>query len=225
MKKRYVGLLILFVLLLDQFSKIYIKTHFAYGETINIFGLDWARLYFVENEGMAFGITFDWEYGKLMLSLFRIGMVAGLFWYIHRLIAEKAPAGFVYCIGLITAGAIGNIIDSAFYGMIFNVSGEQSYDIAQFVPFGQGYAPFLHGKVVDMFYFPLFTAHFPEWMPGIGGTSYKFFSYIFNVADSAITIGISWILLFQRRFLRSGLASVPAQQSAPTPQQINETGI
>lgn len=201
-----VALLIFLVLAIDQMSKIYVKTHFNPGESVNIFGLDWARIYFVENEGMAFGITFGWSYGKLMLSLFRLVMVGGIFWYIRQLILTNAPANFIYCIALIAAGAIGNIIDSAFYGMIFDVSSDQTYQIAKLVSFGQGYAPFLYGKVVDMFYFPLTTIHFPDWLPYIGGSSYKFFSYIFNVADAAITIGVASILIFQRNFLRKGFS-------------------
>lgn len=193
---------IFLILLADQWLKIYVKTHFSYGESVLMLGQEWAQLHYVENEGMAFGIKFDWTYGKLLLSVFRIVMIGGLFWYIRQLIAHRVPVAFVYCIALITAGAIGNMIDSAFYGMIFNVSGEQSYEVAQLVPFGQGYAPFLHGKVVDMFYFPLTTFDFPEWMPLIGGSTYRFFSYIFNIADAAITIGVLYILLFQRSFLR-----------------------
>ena len=211
-----VGLIIFLILLADQWLKIYIKTHFNYGESFFLLGQEWAQLHYVENEGMAFGITFDWTYGKLLLSVFRVVMIGGLFWYIRQLIAHRAPAAFLYCIALITAGAIGNMIDSAFYGMIFDVSGDQSYEIAKIVPFGQGYAPFLHGKVVDMFYFPLTTIHFPEWMPVIGGTDYRFFSYIFNVADAAITVGLLYILLFQRHFLKKETpAPVPPPAEAP----------
>jgi len=217
MKQSYkVALLIFLVLLADQFSKIYIKTHFNYGDSVKMFGLDWARLNFVENEGMAFGIIFDWSYGKLMLSTFRVFMVVGIFWYVRHLIQTKAPVGFVYCVGLIAAGAVGNIIDSAFYGMIFDVSGDQTYELAKFVPFGEGYAPFLHGKVVDMFYFPLTTLHFPEWVPYLGGSQYRFFSYIFNVADAAITVGVFCILVFQRRFLQQGFKQPAAQGNDPS---------
>lgn len=198
------ALLVLVVLLIDQASKFYIKTNFEYNDDVPMFGQDWARLHFVENEGMAFGITFDWEYGKLLLSLFRILMVAGLVWYTRLLLEAKAPTGFVMSIGLITAGAIGNILDSAFYGMIFT---ESSYHggLAELVPFGEGYGTFLHGKVVDMLYFPIWRdIYFPEWLPWLGGGPNTFFSPIFNVADAAITTGVFSILLFQRRFFRDG---------------------
>ncbi|GAB4498555.1 MAG: hypothetical protein OHK0019_34050 [Saprospiraceae bacterium] len=206
-----VVLLVLVVLLIDQASKFYIKTHFQLNEQVNIFGLEWARLLFVENEGMAFGIKFNvdhggFDYGKLLLSLFRIIMVIGLVWYIRLLLSAKAPMSFVYCVGLITAGALGNIIDSMFYALIF--SGEY-HDVARLVPFGQGYGlteglpmrGFLHGRVVDMFYFPITTINLPEWL---GGGSFLFFSPIFNVADAAITTGVLAILFFQRRFFRDG---------------------
>lgn len=213
-------LLVLLVLLIDQASKFYIKTHFQMNEQVNIFGLDWARLLFVENEGMAFGIKFNvdhggFDYGKLILSLFRILMVIGLIWYTRVLLRAKVPMGFVYCVGLITAGALGNIIDSTFYALIF--SGEY-HDVARLTPFGQGYGltedlpmrGFLHGRVVDMFYFPITTISLPEWL---GGGSFLFFSPIFNVADAAITTGVLSILLFQRRFFRDGFTE---EQKATT---------
>ena len=205
------ALLVLLVLLIDQASKFYIKTNFEINEQVPIFGLDWARLLFVENEGMAFGIKFnvehgDFDYGKLILSLFRILMVVGLIWYIRVLLRAKAPMGFICCVGLITAGALGNIIDSTFYALIF--SGDY-HGVAQLMPFGQGYGlteelamrGFLHGRVVDMFYFPITTINIPEWL---GGGSFLFFSPIFNVADAAITTGVLSILVFQRRFFRDG---------------------
>lgn len=214
MKQGYkVGLLVLLVLLIDQATKFYIKTHFEYNQDVLMFGADWARLHFVENEGMAFGIKFDWQYGKLALSLFRILMVAGLIWYIRMLIQAKVPMGFVYSVGLITAGAVGNIIDSAVYGLIFSESPYHG-GTAQLVPWGQGYAPFLHGKVVDMLYFPMKWIHMPEWMPMVGGEDYLFFSPIFNVADAAITTGVLFILLFQRRFFRDALEQTPPAADA-----------
>ena len=212
MKKGYiVALLIIVVLLIDQASKFYIKTHFEYNEDVLIGGLDWARLHFVENEGMAFGITFDWEYGKLLLSLFRVLMVVGLIWYLRLLLAAEMAFGFILSIGLITAGALGNIIDSAFYGLIFSVSGYHG-GVAELTPFGQGYGMtqelpfngFMHGRVVDMLYFPMKWVHIPEWMPWIGGDDFLFFSPIFNVADAAITVGVVMIVVFQRRFFKDG---------------------
>jgi signal peptidase II len=204
LKKGYfVALLVFVVLLIDQASKFYVKTHFCYNEDVAMFGADWARLHFVENEGMAFGITFDWAYGKLALSLFRILMVAGLIWYIRSLLRAQAPLGFALSVGLITAGALGNILDSAFYGLIFTASEGYHGDcvIARLVPFGEGYGTFLHGKVVDMLYFPIKYVELPEWL---GGGNFLFFSPIFNVADAAITTGVLSILLFQRRFFQDG---------------------
>ena len=208
-----VAFLVLLVLLIDQAVKFYIKLHFHYNEEVFMFGQEWARLHFVENEGMAFGITFDWEYGKLLLSSFRILMVAGLIYYIRLLLRAEAPMGFVYSVGLITAGAVGNILDSAFYGLIFSDSTYHYAEdgIAQLVNFGQGYGQgsplngFLHGKVVDMLYFPMKLIHVPEWMPMIGGEEFLFFSPIFNIADAAITTGVLCILLFQRQFFRDAM--------------------
>ncbi len=221
MKKGHlVALLILFVLLIDQASKFYIKTNFEYNEDLMMFGQNWARLHFVENEGMAFGITFDWTYGKLLLSLFRILMVVGLIFYIRALIAAKVPTGFVLSVGLITAGALGNIIDSAFYGLIFSESHYHG-GVAELVPFGEGYGKFLHGKVVDMLYFPIHYFDMPEWL---GGGSWLFFSPIFNVADAAITTGVLSILLFQRRFFKEGFAEEKtAEQPVAADDAVAET--
>ena len=200
-KATVIGIIIAAVLILDQSLKFYIKTHFEYNEEMPILGLNWAFLRFVENEGMAFGIVFDWEHGKLLLSVFRILMVAGLFWYIRLLLQAAAPVGYVYAIALITAGAIGNIIDSAFYGLIFTESPWHG-GLAQLVSPGQGYGTFLHGKVVDMLYFPMTYINLPDWVPVLGGDQFLFFSPIFNIADASITTGVLMILLFQRRFLR-----------------------
>lgn len=230
MKKGYrVALLVLLVLLIDQFSKFYIKLHFECQEEVNIFGLTWARLHFIENEGMAFGITFDWEYGKLLLSVFRILMVVGLIYYIRLLIRFEAPMGFVYSIGLITAGAVGNIIDSAFYGLIFNdPCTYHGTGIAQMTAFGQGYGQgellngFLHGRVVDMLYFPMIEDRMmPDWMPLIGGERWTFFSAIFNVADASITCGVLCILLFQRRFFKDAMLHEPEA----TPAEVADEAV
>lgn len=216
MKKGYLAaLVVLVVLLIDQASKFYIKTNFEYNEDLLMFGQEWARLHFVENEGMAFGITFGWEYGKLLLSLFRIFMVFGLIWYTRLLLDAKAPTGFIVSIALITAGALGNIVDSTFYAMIFS---DSTHHIAQLVPWGTGYGAsaelpmggFMHGKVVDMLYFPIKYFEMPEWL---GGDTWLFFSPIFNVADAAITSGVLSILLFQRRFFKDGFV-----EQKPDPQ-------
>ena len=208
MKKGYqVALLVLVVLLIDQATKFYIKTTFEYNGEVLIFGQEWARLHFVENEGMAFGMTLDWEYGKLTLSLFRILMVGGLIFWIKTLITEKMPTGFILSVGLITAGALGNIIDSAIYGMIFSASPYHG-GLAEVVPWGTGYASLLHGKVVDMFYFPIHTWELPD------GDTFTFFSPIFNVADAAITTGVLSILIFQRQFFRDTAEAIPAEVPA-----------
>lgn len=223
LKRGYkVALLVLLVLLIDQILKFYVKTHFFYNEEYQILGLRWARLHFVENEGMAFGITFDWVYGKLVLSLFRILMVAGLIWYIRLLMDARAPMGFIYSIGLITAGAMGNIFDSVFYGLIFNESSFHDHLPAQLVAFGQGYGTFLHGKVVDMLYFPIKEFELPGWL---GGSSFLFFSPIFNIADASITTGVLAILLFQRNFFRSEIQGNPEEEQATTDATPVETAV
>lgn len=213
-KSLYVSLLILLVLAIDQYAKFYIKTHFEYNDDYPIFGQRWARLHFVENEGMAFGIKFEWAYGKLLLSVFRILMVSALIWYISLLIKAHYPLGFILSIGLITAGALGNIIDSAFYGLIFTESPYHG-GLAELVPWGQGYGAFLHGKVVDMLYFPITWINVPSWVPFIGGQEYLFFSPIFNVADASITTGVLIILLFQRRFFKE---ESPAEKPGDEPE-------
>ena len=224
MKKGYlVALLVFVVLLIDQASKFYVKTHFEYNEDVLMFGQNWARLHFVENEGMAFGITFDWTYGKLLLSLFRILMVVGLILYIRALLKAKVPTGFVMSVGLITAGALGNIIDSAIYGMIFSESPYHG-GYASLVPFGQGYGTFLHGKVVDMLYFPIKNFDMPSWL---GGGNWLFFSPIFNVADAAITTGVLSILLFQRQFFQEGFEekAPPMEPEEPEDPDFVEENI
>ncbi len=213
-KSLYVFFLILLVLAIDQYAKFYIKTHFEYNDDYPIFGQRWARLHFVENEGMAFGIKFEWAYGKLLLSVFRILMVSALIWYISLLIKAHYPLGFILSIGLITAGALGNIIDSAIYGLIFTESPYHG-GLAELVPWGQGYGAFLHGKVVDMLYFPITWINVPSWMPFIGGQEYLFFSPIFNVADASITTGVLIILLFQRRFFKE---EKPAEKPGDEPE-------
>lgn len=183
---------ILLVLIIDQLSKIWVKTNMSLYESIEI--AQWFKIYFVENNGMAFG----WEVGgKLFLSLFRIIAIVLIAYYLHILIKRKYAIGFTVCIALIWAGALGNIIDSVFYGEIFSQS--LPNQVATFVPFGEGYSSILHGKVVDMLYFPLVNGTFPEWVPQWGGENFIFFSPIFNIADSAITVGIFILLLFYRK--------------------------
>lgn len=188
--------LVFFILLIDQVVKVWIKTNMYLGQEFPVLG-DWFLIHFVENNGMAFGIEFAGEYGKIFLSLFRVVAVTGIGWYLFKLTKkEEVPMGFIFCIALIFAGAIGNIIDSAFYGLIFNESYGQ---VAQLLPEEGGYSSFLHGKVVDMLYFPLFSGRYPEWLPFWGGNDFLFFRPVFNIADSAITVGIFSILIFYRQ--------------------------
>ena len=190
-------LIIILILVADQVLKFWVKLNFAIGDEIVVFK-DWFILHFVENNGMAFGFEFAGEYGKVFLSVFRILAVIAIGWYLFKLAKQKdVPFGFIICISLIFAGAIGNIIDSLFYGMIFTDSYGQ---LAALFPEGGGYSSFLHGRVVDMFYFPLIEGRYPEWIPRVGGDPFIFFRPVFNIADSAITVGIFSILLFYRRY-------------------------
>jgi signal peptidase II len=188
-------LTILLVLIADQGLKFWIKTNFYLGEEIHVLG-NWFILHFTENNGMAFGLQFGGQWGKLFLSIFRIIAVAGIGWYLFKLVKEKAPSLVIITLSLIFAGAIGNIIDSLFYGIIFTDSYNQ---IAQFIP-ENGYAGLLHGKVVDMLYFPILQGHFPDWVPVWGSEEFIFFRPVFNLADASITVGVFLILLFQRKF-------------------------
>lgn len=180
------------VLLIDQIIKIWVKTNMTLHEQIEVFS--WFKIVFIENNGMAYGMEIG---SKLVLSLFRVVAIGVLGYYISRQVKAKARWGYVFCLSMIMAGAIGNIIDSMFYGLIFNASSE--FYVSYFVPFGTGYAPFLMGKVVDMFYFPLIVTTWPDWVPMIGGDSFVFFSPIFNFADSAISVGVVLLLLFFRK--------------------------
>ena len=187
------------VILLDQLLKIWVKTHLALGECVPVLG-NWFNLHFVENEGMAFGISLGQNFGKLMLSLLRIALVVLLCWYTHRLIKRERMDGLTLAVfSLVIAGALGNIIDSLFYGLIFN---NPPYpQVAEFQPWGYGYGEFLYGKVVDMFYFPLIEWDMPTWMPIYSGEHCVFFSPIFNFADAAISCGIVALLLFYHKIV------------------------
>lgn len=188
-------LIILIVVLLDQTLKIWVKTNFYLGEHVNL--LPFFQLRFVENPGMAFG----WELGsKLFLTIFRIVVVILLSIYIFKLRnTRKVPTGYVACVALIIAGAAGNIFDCVFYGEIFN--NPYPPQVAHFVSWGEGYAPLFHGKVVDMLYFPLFSFTWPEWMPWIGGQFFSFFDPVFNLADSAISVGMVVLLIFYSKYV------------------------
>ena len=200
-KKGVIAILVIFlVLLVDQVSKIWVKTNMALYDMIHI--TNWFKIYFVENNGMAFGIE---AIGKLFLSIFRIIAVGAIIVYLRRIVKENYKNGFIVCIALILAGASGNIIDSVFYGAFF----EASYQghIASAVAYGDGYATLLHGKVVDMLYFPLIEGTFPKWVPMVGGQDFLFFRFIFNIADSAITVGVALLLIFYRKTLSYSLMS------------------
>lgn len=169
----------------------------------------WFIIHFVENSGMAFGLEFGGGYGKLALSLFRIIAVFGIGYYLVSIIKQKANSSFIVALSLVFAGAIGNIIDSVFYGVLFSAS---DFQLAQFLPAEGGYGTLLHGKVVDMFYFPIFRSEFPQWFPFWGGESFEFFRPVFNLADSAITVGVILFILFQKSiFLHSEKAKVVSE--------------
>jgi len=190
---------IIVVLIIDQWLKVHIKLTYPIGEGFKMFGQDWARIHFVENKGMAFGLEMGGAAGKYALSIFRILMVGLLGYIIKGLVQVKESKWLIVCFSLIIAGAIGNIIESMVYGLIFSASSFHG-PVAQFMPEAGGYAPFLQGKVVDMFHFPMVTTTWPEWVPKWGGSSFEFFRPVFNVADAAISVGVIAILLFHRSF-------------------------
>ena len=197
-KGKHVAFIIIGILLADQLLKLYIKTTYYLGEEHNILG-SWFRLHFVENEGMAWGWKFGGDWGKIILTLFRfVAVIFGTF-YLRTIIRKKYHRGFIVCAALIYAGALGNLLDSMFYGLIFSES--QPYLIAQTFPDGGGYAAFLHGKVVDMLYFPIITdAKYPSWFPFWAGQDFEFFRPVFNLADASISTGVIALLLWQKKF-------------------------
>jgi signal peptidase II len=191
-------LLILLILIADQVLKIWVKTHLQIGQEIHLLG-NRGMLHFIENNGMAFGMEMGGKPGKLVLSVFRIIAIIGIGWFLKSLVIKKANIGLILSVSAIMAGAIGNLIDSAFYGMIFTESFNQP---AVMFPPGGGYSSFLHGKVVDMFYFPLINSQWPDWSPFRPGESLVFFRPVFNIADSAITCGVLAIVLFQKKMFK-----------------------
>ncbi len=179
-------------IIIDQLIKVWVKTNMTLHESIRIF--DWFYISFIENNGMAYGMQIG---SKLVLSLFRVAAISLLVYYLWQQVRNKARIGYIVCLSMVLAGAIGNLVDCMFYGLVFNASSE-AYT-SYFVPFGTGYAPFLMGKVVDMFYFPLIVTTWPEWVPFWGGDEFIFFSPVFNYADANISVGVVLLLLFYRK--------------------------
>ena len=191
---RMAVIIVIAILLVDQIIKVWVKTHMHLHECIAI--TDWFKICFIENKGMAFGMEIG---SKLVLSVFRIFAVCVIGYYIYLQVKQKVRTGYIICLSMVLAGALGNIIDCMFYGLIFNAS--SPFYVSYFVPFGDGYAPFLMGKVVDMFYFPLIVTTWPDWLPIVGGDDFVFFSSIFNFADASISVAVVLLLVFYRREL------------------------
>jgi signal peptidase II len=208
-KLRNVALIIILIIVADQVLKIWIKTSHPTGEVVRVLGMDWFRLHFIENPGMAWGWKFGNETGKMILTLFRLAAVIFGTWYLGRIVKQQYKKGFIICAALIYAGALGNLIDSMFYGMIFDKGLHYDAALNDYVSYSgvasfssNGYSSFLHGSVVDMLYFPMIKSHFPSWFPFVGGDEFEFFSPIFNIADASISAGVITLLLFQKRFFK-----------------------
>lgn len=201
-------LIVIAILLIDQIIKIWVKTHMTLGQAITI--ASWFQIRFIENNGMAYGMEIG---SKLVLSIFRVVAVGFIGYYIWQQVRQGARRGYIVCLSMVLAGAAGNIFDSMFYGLVFNAS-SVAYT-SYFVPFGTGYAPFLMGKVVDMFYFPLIVTVWPSWMPWVGGEEFIFFSPIFNFADAAISVGVVLLLLFYRQEIGNLTVKKPSKTSTP----------
>jgi signal peptidase II len=209
MKKRHAILIILLIVFFDQLLKFYVKTHFQYDEERMLLG-HWFRLHFIENNGMAWGWKLDFRWGKVILTVFRlIAVIWGVF-YIKKLFTQRRSIGFIICVSMIYAGALGNLIDSLFYGIMFNKGAIFNDFQNNFIRYegvaslsARGYAALFHGNVVDMIYCPLFRGVFPSWFPFWGGQPFEFFSMVFNIADASISIGVIALLLFHKRLLRT----------------------
>ena len=206
-------LVVLAVLLIDQMIKIWVKTSMTLHESIHV--TDWFYITFIENNGMAFGMQLG---SKVILSLFRLIAISALGYYIWLEVRRQAKTGYIVCLSMVLAGAAGNLIDCMFYGLIFNAS--SPYYLSYFVSFGTGYAPFLMGKVVDMFYFPLIETEWPTWVPFVGGEHFVFFSPVFNFADSCISVSVVWLLLFYREQISKISFSKVVEQPKDQAEQV-----
>lgn len=231
LKLKYVVWIIAAIIVADQVLKIWIKTTYETGEETKVLGLNWFRLHYIENAGMAWNWKLGHETGKTLLTLFRLCAVIFGTWYLGRLVKQEYTRGFIICAALIYAGALGNLIDSMFYGMIFDkglhfdpaagIGGDYvSYSGVAHLS-NSGYSSLLHGSVVDMLYFPLIKGHFPSWVPGVGGDEFEFFNAIFNIADASISVGVITLLIFYRRFFKRKINS-GSGAAIETNAQIND---
>jgi signal peptidase II len=201
LKKRNAFLIIFLIVIADQVLKIYVKTHYHPGESHPVLG-NWFRLYFIENEGMAYGWKLGGGLGKIVLTLFRLAAVIFGVFYLNRIIKRKYHPGYIICVSLVFAGALGNLLDSMFYGLIFDNNSFDTYAVATLFP-KKGYAGFLHGNVVDMLYLPLVHVDkVANWVPFWGGMPFSFFNYIFNIADASVSLGVICILVFKKHFFK-----------------------
>ncbi|KAB8155772.1 lipoprotein signal peptidase [Kordia sp. TARA_039_SRF] len=214
--KKAIGIIVL-ILLIDQISKIYIKTNFKLGESVEVFG--WFKILFVENRGMAWGVELPGSYGKLFLTLFRLFAITAIGYWLYDAVKKNSSRILIVSIALIFAGAFGNIIDSVFYGILFNGSEGQ---LATFLPEEGGYAPVFYGRVVDMLHFPLIDTTWPEWMPWIGGDRLTFFDPVFNIADSAITVGVALLIIFNKKAFPKKKAQEVTQRKREVVKEVVE---
>ena len=227
MKLRSVVFIIVLIIIVDQALKIWIKTTYPTGHVADVIGTKF-QLYFVENSGMAWGWKFGNEIGKIVLTLFRLGAVIFGTWYLGRIVKNNYHKGFIVCAALIYAGALGNLIDSMFYGVIFDKGMHYDAAIKDFIGYSgiagfstPGYSSFLHGSVVDMLYFPLVRSTFPQWLPLVGGKEFEFFSPIFNIADASISVGVITLLVFQKRFFKR-YRNTPVHSTVETNTEVSD---
>lgn len=229
LKPLHLVLLIAVIIIADQAIKVWIKTSYPTGEILRVGGMDWFRIHFIENPGMAWGWKFGNETGKVILTLFRLAAVLIGTWYLHKMSKQAYSRGLMICAGLIYAGALGNLIDSMFYGMLFDKGLHFDPIIGDFVSYAgvakcssPGYASFLHGSVVDMLYFPMIQTTWPSWVPWVGGQAFEFFSPIFNIADASISVGVLVLFFFQKKLLPP-TQKEEANQTISTAQKHNDT--